>query len=77
MGSEVPSTAEYTLEGVKISLDLLRRVADLVPIPCIRLAAETAIGLIKLGEVCLVFYDSFDLTLTGRTCSRLFSMWTT
>lgn len=74
--SEVPLTAEYALEGVKISLNLLRHAAGLVPVPYVRLAVETAISVIKMGEVWLFpFRELFALTLAGRTCSQLFSLW--
>lgn len=72
--SDVPSTAKYTLEGVKVSLDLLRRAAVFVPVPYVRSAVEIAIGLIEIGEVRLYsVQDSFALTPVGRTCSQAFS----
>lgn len=72
--SDVPSTVEYALEGVKVSLDLLRRAAVFVPVPYVRSAVEIAIGLIEIGEVCLhAVQDSFTLTLADRTCSQIFS----
>ncbi|KAF9466844.1 hypothetical protein BDZ94DRAFT_1305721 [Collybia nuda] len=48
--SEVPSPAEYALEGVKVSLDLLKYAAEFVPVPYVRPAVESALALIKVGE---------------------------
>ncbi|KAF9460995.1 hypothetical protein BDZ94DRAFT_1323628 [Collybia nuda] len=46
----VPSSSEYALEGVKVSLNLLESAAALVPIPYVHTAIKVAIALIKAGE---------------------------
>jgi hypothetical protein len=59
----VPSTTEYILEGTKISLELLKGAADLVPVPYVGLAVETASRLLSATEVCLpsMLYLNFTL----------------
>jgi len=47
----VPSAGEYVLEGTKITLDLLTKVASLIPLPYVTLAVEAVSTLISIGEV--------------------------
>jgi len=46
----VPSAGEYVLEGTKITLDLLTKVASLIPLPYVTLAVEAVSTLISIGE---------------------------
>jgi len=48
----LPSTTEYLFEGAKMSLALLKGVADLIPVPYVALAFEAASRLFEAGDVC-------------------------
>jgi hypothetical protein len=46
-----PTAREYILEGTKISLDLLTKVAGLIPFPYVGVAVDAVTTLISVSEV--------------------------